>query len=163
MFAQKCLVRSYTQDEFNKHGEQDETDDVLREVLRLGIVKSVDDWPHGIKFAIWKNTDLQVFEDGWLEVLDKLIAPGKLSDFKSPLSHFTTIPGCNIVDIGANTGDTPLVLAVAAKGGTVVAFEMGPPIDMLRINKRYGYVSSIIRINTWYSKEIMNQQLQLSG
>ena len=34
-------------------------------------------------------------------------------------------PGCNIVDIGANTGDAPLVLAVAAKGGTVVAFEMG--------------------------------------
>jgi hypothetical protein len=29
------------------------------------------------------------------------------------------------------------VLAVAAKGGTVVAFEMGPPIDMLRINKRF--------------------------
>ena len=45
--------------------------------------------------------------------------------------------GCNIVDIGANTGDTPLVLAVAAKGGTVVAFEMGPPIDMLRVNKRF--------------------------
>ena len=45
--------------------------------------------------------------------------------------------GCNIVDIGANTGDTPLVLAVAAKGGTVVAFEMGPPIDLLRVNKRF--------------------------
>ena len=48
------------------------------------------------------------------------------------------IPGCNIVDIGANTGDTPLVLAVAAKGGTVAAFEMGPPVDMLRFNIRYG-------------------------
>ena len=55
---------------------------------------------------------------------------------KADLTHYLD-PGCNIVDIGANTGDTPLVLAVAAKGGTVVAFEMGPPIDMLRINKRF--------------------------
>ena len=46
--------------------------------------------------------------------------------------------GCNIVDIGANDGDSALILAVAAKGGTVVAFEMGTAIDMLRINKRYG-------------------------
>ena len=44
--------------------------------------------------------------------------------------------GCNIVDIGANTGDTPLALAVAAKGGTVAAFEMGPPVDLLRVNVR---------------------------
>ena len=44
--------------------------------------------------------------------------------------------GCNIVDIGAHTGDTALVLAVAAKGGTVVAFEMGPPIEILRENIR---------------------------
>ena len=45
--------------------------------------------------------------------------------------------GCNIVDIGANDGDTSLILAVAAKGGTVAAFEMGTPIEMLRVNKRY--------------------------
>ena len=78
MFAQKCLVRSYTQNEFDKHEKQDETDDVLREVLRLDIVKRVDDWPHGIKFAIWNNTDfVKVFEDSWLEILDKFIAPGK--------------------------------------------------------------------------------------
>ena len=40
------------------------------------------------------------------------------------------------MDIGAHTGDTALVLAVAAKGGTVVAFEMGPPIEILRENIR---------------------------
>ena len=45
--------------------------------------------------------------------------------------------GCNIVDIGANDGDSALILAVAAKGGTVAAFEMGTAIDMLRINKKY--------------------------
>ena len=45
--------------------------------------------------------------------------------------------GCNIVDIGANDGDSALILAVAARGGTVVAFEMGTAIDMLRVNKRY--------------------------
>ena len=41
------------------------------------------------------------------------------------------------MDIGANTGDTSLVLAVASQGGTVVAFEMGSPVEMLRVNKRY--------------------------
>ena len=40
------------------------------------------------------------------------------------------------MDIGANTGDTSLILAVAARGGTVVAFEMGSPVEMLRVNKR---------------------------
>ena len=36
---------------------------------------------------------------------------------------------------------------MAAKGGTVAAFEMGPPIDMLRINKRYGisYIIWVVR------------------
>ena len=43
------------------------------------------------------------------------------------------------MDIGANTGDTSLVLAVASRGGTVAAFEMGTPIQMLRVNKRYIY------------------------
>ena len=33
-------------------------------------------------------------------------------------------------------GDTALPLAVASRGGTVVAIEMGPPIHMLRINQR---------------------------
>ena len=34
------------------------------------------------------------------------------------------------------TGDSTLNLAVASEGGTVVAFEMGPPIQMLRLNVR---------------------------
>ena len=49
-----------------------------------------------------------------------------------------SFPGCNIVDIGAHTGDTAMVLAVAAKGGKVVAFEMGAPVDILRLNTRWG-------------------------
>ena len=39
------------------------------------------------------------------------------------------------MDIGAQTGDTTFVLAVAAKGGTMAAFEMEHPVDMLRANK----------------------------
>ena len=38
--------------------------------------------------------------------------------------------------ICVGTGDSTLNLAVASEGGTVVAFEMGPPIDMLRYNVR---------------------------
>ena len=36
-------------------------------------------------------------------------------------------------------GDTALNLAEASDGGTVVAFEMGPPVHMLKINKKYSY------------------------
>ena len=40
-----------------------------------------------------------------------------------------------MIDIGANIGDTSLNMAAAGEGkGTVVAFEMGPPVDILRIN-----------------------------
>ena len=40
-----------------------------------------------------------------------------------------------MIDIGANIGDTSLNMAAAAGGkGRVVAFEMGPPADILRIN-----------------------------
>ena len=34
-------------------------------------------------------------------------------------------------------GDTALNLAEASGGGTVVAFEMGPPVHLLNINKKY--------------------------
>ena len=43
---------------------------------------------------------------------------------------------CNMVDIGAYDGDTALNLAEASDGGTVIAFEMGPPVYMLKINKK---------------------------
>ena len=33
-------------------------------------------------------------------------------------------------------GDTALNLAEASDGGTVVAFEMGPPVNLLNINKK---------------------------
>ena len=44
--------------------------------------------------------------------------------------------GCNIIDIGAHIGDTSLPLAVVARGGTVVAFEMGTPFEILKINAK---------------------------
>ena len=41
-----------------------------------------------------------------------------------------------MVDIGAHIGDTTLPMAVAARGGTVVAIEMGPPVELLKINAK---------------------------
>ena len=40
------------------------------------------------------------------------------------------------MDIGAQIGDTSLKLAGVFPLGTVVAFEMGPPVEMLRVNVR---------------------------
>jgi len=95
-------------------------EDVVSQGLIQNEVTSVDDWGYGIKFANWKFDAIKkTLNQDLLKISDKF------------LEH-----GCNIVDIGANTGDTPLVLAVAAKGGTVAAFEMGPPVDMLRFNIR---------------------------
>ena len=96
-------------------------EDVVEQVLSLDYVKTVEDWPYGIKYARW---DVGQVDWNWLKILDKIL-----------------VPGCNIVDIGANTGDTSLVLAVASRGGTVAAFEMGTPIQMLRVNKRYIYIT----------------------
>ena len=40
-----------------------------------------------------------------------------------------------MIDIGANIGDTSLNMAAASGGkGTVVAFEMGPPAELLKLN-----------------------------
>merc|ERR1712179_309801 len=91
--------------------------DTSKIVITEDLVTQVEDWPYGIKYARWDN---QTEVDwNWLNILENVLTPG-----------------CNIVDIGAHTGDTALVLAVAAKGGTVVAFEMGPPIEILRENIR---------------------------
>ena len=137
----QCAFNTERVYEVNNLDEKYETvDDMIKEVIKLDTVKRVDDWPYGIKFAVWNEVDESIpksFDEGWLQTIEKLIEPGKTYlHSKADLTHYLD-PGCNIVDIGANTGDTPLVLAVAAKGGTVVAFEMGPPIDMLRINKRF--------------------------
>ena len=73
------------------------------------------------RFAQWNHSnevDKQYLTD-WVDMLEVLLETG-----------------CNIVDIGAHGGDTTLPLAVAARGGTVVAFEMGPPIRILELNKR---------------------------
>ena len=115
---------------YQYHGQ-----DVTSQVLALEYVESVEDWPYGIQFARW-DSETQV-DWNWLKILDKLLVPGRdLLDQKGLFIFHPNRLGCNIVDIGAHTGDTALVLAVAAKGGTVAAFEMGPPVEMLRANKR---------------------------
>lgn len=128
---------------FTKYESVD--DDVMKDIEELEIVKKINAWPYGIKFAVWNKVDEHIpksFDEGWLNIIEKLIEPGIDDDIKFVAKEFDA--GCNIVDIGANTGDTPLVLAVAAKGGTVVAFEMGPPIELLRINKRSPVIFMII-------------------
>ena len=99
-----------------------EQDPFLEKVQALPSVLRVDRWPHGIRFAQWNHTgekEAKEFQGHWVTMLQQL------------LPH-----NCNIVDIGAHGGDTTLPLAVVARGGTVVAFEMGVPFEMLEINKK---------------------------
>ena len=51
-------------------------DAVTTQVLGLEYVKTVEDWPHGIKFARW-DTDTDV-DWNWLGILDKLLVPGEI-------------------------------------------------------------------------------------
>ena len=65
----------------------DEIDTISVEVER------VENWPMNTKFSVWKNHDIYYYyNQDW----DKLFA-------NLPLK-----PGCNIVDIGANSGKKPL-------------------------------------------------------
>jgi len=100
-----------------------EMDDLEKEFESLPEVLRIDQWPEGLRFAQWNHTGETVpkqFQDSWVALLKELLP------YKS----------CNIVDIGAHGGDTTLPLALVARGGKVVAFEMGPPFQMLDINKR---------------------------
>ena len=75
------------------------------------------------------------------------------------------LPGCNSVDIGAQIGDTTLNLAAVFPGGTVTAFEMGPPIDILRVNVRsdrrikYGLLSVL----NWFNSRCLSKQIKPVG
>ena len=55
---------------------QQDKEDVVDQVLRLDYVKSVEDWPHGIKFARWDHGG-QV-DWNWLKILDKMLVPGRI-------------------------------------------------------------------------------------
>ena len=93
-----------------------------------GLVTDIATWRHGIRHAVWSaasgadNTASFTqagYNEDWAELLRLLgLAP------------------CNILDIGANDGDTTLNLALAAAGGTVLAFEMGPQVELLNYNVR---------------------------
>ena len=74
------------------------------------------------------------------------------------------LSGCNSVDIGAQIGDTTLNLAAVFPRGTVTAFEMGPPIDILRVNVRSARrlkdgllsVLSLCRLNPQFNIDVHN-------
>jgi len=92
------------------------------ELASLPEVLRIDNWPEGLRFAQWNHTGEKVpkeFQHSWVALLKELLPEP-----------------CNIVDIGAHGGDTSIPLALVARGGKVVAFEMGPPFHMLRINQR---------------------------
>ena len=56
-------------------------------------VERVENWPMNTKFSVWKNHDIySYYNQNW----DKIFA-------NLPLES-----GCNIVDIGANSGKKPL-------------------------------------------------------
>ena len=96
----------------------------------------IEDYSHGIRLGKWNDSSIHIpFNEVWGHVITMLKLPTR----------------CNAVDIGANdgnidsrvvtldiksviAGDTSLNLAVATGGGTVVAFEMGPPVQLLRFN-----------------------------
>ena len=96
----------------------------------------IEDYSHGIRLGKWKDSSIHIpFNEVWGHVIAMLKLPTR----------------CNAVDIGANdgnidsrvatldiksviAGDTSFNLAVATGGGTVVAFEMGPPVELLRFN-----------------------------
>ena len=77
--------------------------------------------------------------------------PLKMIKYSFP-QESVLVPGCNTVDVGAHGGDTAIPLAVASRGGTVVAIEMGlfynvclnfcttfptgPPMEILKLNVR---------------------------
>jgi hypothetical protein len=50
--------------------------DVTSQVLSLEYVKSVDDWPYGIKYARWDTGTDSPIDWNWLKILDKLLIPG---------------------------------------------------------------------------------------
>ena len=77
----QCVLKTdRVYDEVNKLNYKDEpVDDVIKEVMKLDTVKRVDDWPYGIKFAVWSEVDEGIpksFDEGWLQTIDKLIEPG---------------------------------------------------------------------------------------
>ena len=68
-----CLIQVY--DMYNMYDMYPDTD-VISQVLRLQFVKSVEDWPHGIKFAKWTNGDALPIDWNWVKILDKVLIPG---------------------------------------------------------------------------------------
>ena len=66
-----CIIQLY------KHQDPD----VISQVLSLEYVKSVDDWPHGIKYARWDTDNDSPIDWNWLKILDKLLIPGYFENY----------------------------------------------------------------------------------
>jgi hypothetical protein len=62
----QCAFNTERVYEVNNWDEKDETvDDVIKDVIKLDTVKRVDDWPYGIKFAVWNVVDIpKSFDEG---------------------------------------------------------------------------------------------------
>lgn len=105
---------------------KDISDEELNEVKKLKLIKRIDDWSEKagqkLRFAQWEHPSEadKEFPSSWVSLLKAIIPGGP----------------CNIIDVGAHGGDTSVPLAVVAGGGVVAAIEMGPPINLLRVNKR---------------------------
>ena len=85
-------------------------------------------WRHGIRHAVWSAAS---GADNTAS-----FTPAGYNEDWALLLRLLGLGPCNIIDIGANDGDTTLNLALAAAGGTVLAFEMGPQVELLQYNVR---------------------------
>ena len=83
-----CIIQLY------KHQDPD----VISQVLSLEYVKSVDDWPHGIKYARWDNDNDSPIDWNWLKILDKLLKPGHFENCKI-ISHMQMCADMRNVEI----------------------------------------------------------------
>lgn len=89
-----------------------------------GHLVAVGEWREGIKLGVWNGSVNKRLEE--LEYNQ---------DWKELVKMFNLPADCNVVDIGANDGDTTFNLATSV-GGKVVAFEMGPTYQLLEQNIR---------------------------
>merc|ERR1711953_504474 len=122
LYVMLCI---YTDDIDTERNTISQFGEVLGEVSGKvsGEVSRIDSWPHGIQLAQWREHFVpsnNLYNWEW----DRIARGLRLHR------------GCNSVDIGAQIGDTSLNLAAVFPEGAVVAFEMGPPIQMLRLNVR---------------------------
>jgi FkbM family methyltransferase len=102
-----------------------EVGSVGSELVDVRIVKRVDTFERDRRFAQWKHpSEADKFRHGQ-------------SSFDAMANFFGSLvcPGSVAIDIGAHGGDTTIPMAAAVGvGGLVLAFEPGPPWEILKSN-----------------------------